>query len=50
MGGACGKATGEIYRDNLSLEQFYAEKLEKQLAEMYSVFGMTDSQGYRFFQ
>jgi Ca2+-binding EF-hand superfamily protein len=50
MGGACGKSTGEIYRDNLTLDQFYAEKLEKQLAEMYAVFGMTDAQGKRFFQ
>ena len=50
MGGACGKGKGEIYRDNLTLEQFYSEKLEKQLAEMFEVFGMTEAQGKRFFQ
>ena len=50
MGGACGKSRGQIYRDDLTLDEFYAKKLEKQLAEMFLVFGMSEAQGKRFFQ
>ena len=50
MGGACGKSRGQIYRNDLTLDEFYALKLEKQLAEMFEVFGMTEAQGKRFFQ
>ena len=49
MGGACGKPRKLVYRSGLSAGEFYTEKLEPELKEIYAVFGLTDGQGRRFF-
>lgn len=51
MGGACGKRQGQlVYRSGLTPKQFYEQKLESQLAETYEVFGLSETQGKRFFE